>query len=176
MKDAESSWGEPERVADNLHLGCPHRHARSYSFIRTTIATLAWSKLHSQTISYAWAIMPSSYETRWVWRSCDKAAWLRVTGSRIYTGFRYQDQIFCAPRKNRHENIRRLTVVQKVSCCACCQRIQIESSSLSLFHANPTVWHVGVDIVKYWMHSLNWMRKPSFDIYGKWSVQTSIDS
>ena len=26
----------------------------------------------------------------------------------------------------------RLTIVQKVSCCACCQRIQLESSSLSL--------------------------------------------
>ena len=51
------------------------------------------------------------------------------------------------------------TIVQKVSCRACCQCVQLESSSLSLFHADPAVWqyvaltliltaevHVGIDV------------------------------
>ena len=32
------------------------------------------------------------------------------------------------------------TMVQKVSCHACCQGIQVESSSISLFYADPAVW------------------------------------
>ena len=54
-------------------------------------------------------------------------------------------------------SIVRLTIVQKVSCCACCQRIHLESSSL-LLSFTPTLQsgntlvltaevHVGVDIV-----------------------------
>ena len=76
---------------------------------------------------------------------------------------------------------------QKVSCCAYCQRIQLQSSSLSLSFT-PTLksgsstsrlfprlsWSTHQRGHRISWNIKIWMR--SFEIYGKWSVQASIDT
>ena len=48
QEDAESSWGEPERVADCIW----DAHTDMQLFVQPDyLATLAWAKLHSQTMS-----------------------------------------------------------------------------------------------------------------------------
>ena len=94
--------------------------------------------------------MPSTYV---------KPVYILLSGCHLYTGL------------SRYRQTR--TIVQKVSCCACCQCIQLESSLLLLSctltlqsgsspHTRSHGWSIHRKIFKC----------AHFKIYSKWSVQT----
>ena len=134
-------------ASSKLHLECPHRYPSIARLL--WLQRYIWAKLHSQTMSYqgnpcyVWAVMPGVYM---------KPVYTLLSNCHSQPALSYD----CQTR----------TMVQKVSCRACCQCVQLELSSLSLFFtptpqssSSPsrsfswlswsTRWHVYSVIVKY---------------------------
>ena len=132
------------------------------------MATLGWAKLQSNHMAWASKGIPAIYE-----HSCQVPTWSHRTSCFLSLVVRLVTQSSDSQKVNGY--------------CACCQWIQLESSSPSLSftltlqsgssasrlfprlrwstrrRGHQISWNIRI-----------WMR--SFAIYGKWSVQTSIDT
>ena len=102
-----------------LHLGCPHRHAT------ICLSGLLWHGVSFIIKQWVSRGVPAMYE-----RSCQARTWNQRTSCCL-------SLIACLVRRSSVG----LTIVQKVSCRACCQRIQLGLSSL-LLSFTPTLQSV----------------------------------